>query len=192
MSEDEGTRTRIEPRWPRTMPQDERDAIMEEHYGSSRMVTEVIPALKEKNAMQTAKLEAAEAKFIEPLVDRELKLLKDLGFLPTDSAARKKIPLATGCIDYFPNALAAVAELSRIGNDKHNPGQPLHWAREKSADHADCLMRHFVERGKMDGKVRHSTEVAWRALALLQLEIEGAAKVVDDFKAKIDQHKAPF
>jgi hypothetical protein len=95
--------------------------------------------------------------------------------LPTDSAARKKFPIATGVIDYFPRALAAVAELSYLGNEKHNPGEPLHWARDKSADHADCLMRHFVDRGKMDGKVRHSTEVAWRAFAILELELEAAA-----------------
>ncbi len=98
--------------------------------------------------------------------------------LPADSAARKKIPIATGCIDYFPDALAEVAVLSRLGNDKHNPGQPLHWSRGKSDDHPDCLMRHFLERGKFDtawepNKVRHSIEMAWRALAIAQLEIEG-------------------
>ena len=99
--------------------------------------------------------------------------------ISTDSAARKKVPLATGCIDYFPKALAAVAELSWHGNEKHNPGEPLHWARGKSNDHPDCLMRHFVDRGKMDGKVRHSTEVAWRALAILELELEAAASEED-------------
>jgi hypothetical protein len=98
--------------------------------------------------------------------------------LPNDPKARKNIPLATGCLDYFPDALAAVAELSKLGNDKHNPGQPLHWSRGKSNDHPDCLARHFVERGKIDMvegvAVRHSTEVAWRALAILQLELEAA------------------
>ena len=93
--------------------------------------------------------------------------------LPTDSKKRKEIPLARGCLDYFPDALAAVAELSRIGNEQHNPGQPLHWAREKSTDHADCIIRHLLERGTWDAdQVRHSTKVAWRALALLQTEIE--------------------
>lgn len=93
--------------------------------------------------------------------------------LPTDAKARKAVPIATGCIDYFPDALAAVAELSRIGNDQHNPGKPLHWDRSKSGDEADALMRHFVERGTIDSDgVRHSAKVAWRALALLQKEIE--------------------
>lgn len=99
--------------------------------------------------------------------------------LPTDSAARKRIPIATGLLDYFPDALAAVANVSFVGNEKHNPGQPLHWSREKSADHADCIGRHLLERGTIDPttKVRHSAQLAWRALALLQIEIEAAADV---------------
>jgi len=81
--------------------------------------------------------------------------------------------MADGLLDYFPNALAAVAEVSRIGNEQHNPGQPLHWARGKSTDHANKIIRHLIDRGKRDGKgVRHSAYVAWRALAQLQEEIE--------------------
>lgn len=86
---------------------------------------------------------------------------------------RKALPLATGVLDYFPDALLAVAECSRVGNDQHNPGQPLHWAKEKSTDEADALMRHLMDRGKTDKDgVRHSAKVAWRALALLQRELE--------------------
>jgi len=97
-----------------------------------------------------------------------------VAILPADPAARKNIPLATGLLDYFPDALVAVAELSRIGNEQHNPGEPLHWARDKSMDQADAIMRHMVQRGLIDNdKVRHSTKVAWRALAQLQLELEG-------------------
>lgn len=93
--------------------------------------------------------------------------------LPTDAAARKAVPLASGCLDYFPAALAAVAALSWVGNEQHNPGEPLHWARAKSGDEADALLRHFLERGTVDTDgVRHSAKVAWRALALLQKELE--------------------
>ena len=93
--------------------------------------------------------------------------------LPFGKQARKAIPIATGVLDYFPDALAAIAEVSKTGNDQHNPGEPLHWAREKSTDQADCLIRHFLERGKLDDDGgRHSAKMAWRALALLQLEIE--------------------
>lgn len=97
--------------------------------------------------------------------------------LVAGSSERKKIPIVTGVLDYFPDAIAAIAELSYLGNEKHNPNQPLHWSRGKSNDHPDCLGRHLLDRGTFDDgwkphKVRHSTQVAWRALAILQLEIE--------------------
>lgn len=96
--------------------------------------------------------------------------------LPTDSEDRKNLPIATGVLDYFPRALAEVARASKAGNDKHCPGQPLHWDRAKSTDEADCLIRHFLERGTVDTDgVRHSAKVAWRALALLEKELEAAA-----------------
>src|SRR6266404_4182569 len=95
--------------------------------------------------------------------------------LPTDAQARKNLPIARGVIDYFPDALAAVAEVSRLGNEQHNPGEPLHWAKEKSTDHADCIARHLIERGTVDvDGARHSAKLAWRALALLQTELEDA------------------
>lgn len=91
---------------------------------------------------------------------------------------RKEQPVATGVLDYFPDALIAVANLSKVGNDQHNPGEPLHWARDKSNDHADCLARHLIDRGKLDTDgIMHSAKVAWRALALLQLEIEQRRRV---------------
>lgn len=94
--------------------------------------------------------------------------------LPTDYKARKQTPICTGVLDYFPLALAAVARLSLKANEKHNPGQPLQWSRSKSSDHADCLVRHLLERGTMDEDMQesHSVHVAWRALAMLQLEEE--------------------
>jgi hypothetical protein len=98
------------------------------------------------------------------------------GTLPTESAERKAIPLARGCLDYFPAALAAVAVVSHAGNEKHNPGEPMHHARAKSNDHADCILRHLVDRGGVDPEdgMPHSAKLAWRALALLQEELEVA------------------
>jgi hypothetical protein len=98
--------------------------------------------------------------------------------LPTGSQERKDVPLVAGCVDYFPAALAAVAAVSKAGNDKHNPGEPLHHARGKSMDHADCIARHLVDRGTVDPEdgLRHSAKVAWRALALLQQELEDAGE----------------
>jgi hypothetical protein len=95
--------------------------------------------------------------------------------LPTNPAERKNIPVMSGVLDYFPAALAEVARVSKAGNDQHNPGEPLHWARGKSTDQADTLVRHLMERGTLDTDgMRHSAKVAWRALALLQTELEEA------------------
>jgi len=95
--------------------------------------------------------------------------------LPTDAKARKNVPIFSGVLRYFPDALAAVAELSRIGNEQHNPGKPLHWDRAKSGDECDALTRHLIEAGTIDTDgIRHSAKVAWRALANLQKELENA------------------
>lgn len=90
--------------------------------------------------------------------------------LPTDSEERKQIPLFSGFLNYFPLACAAVARVSKRGNDKHNPGQPLHWSRGKSNDHADCIARHLIDVETLNaaGEYEDAAALAWRALALLQ------------------------
>jgi hypothetical protein len=65
--------------------------------------------------------------------------------LPTDSEARKNVPVFSGVIKYAPAALAGMARISKAGNDKHNPGEPLHHARGKSNDHPDCIVRHAMD-----------------------------------------------
>ena len=86
---------------------------------------------------------------------------------------RKQYPIATGVLDYFPDAIREVAHISYIGSEQHNPGMSLHWDRSKSTDEADALMRHFLERGTVDTDgLRHTAKCAWRALALLQKELE--------------------
>ena len=95
--------------------------------------------------------------------------------LPTDAKERKNVPIATGVLDYFPDALAYIAHVSKVGNDQHNPGAKLHCDRTKSTDESDALIRHFMERGTVDTDgLLHSGKVAWRALALLQKELENA------------------
>ena len=94
-----------------------------------------------------------------------------------ESVDRKQYPVGTGVIDYFPDAIMEVAHVSFIGNRQHHPDKPLHWDRAKSTDEADALMRHFIQRGTLDTDgVRHSAKVCWRALALLQKEIEKEKK----------------
>lgn len=92
------------------------------------------------------------------------------GPLPEDSAERKTYPMHAVISGYFPAALAKVSHHSYLGNEKHNPGEPLHWARGKSDDHLDAAMRHMVE-GDLTG-------AAWRILAALQLECEAAGAPV--------------
>lgn len=97
------------------------------------------------------------------------RLLTDMS-----SEERKKYPIISGCLDYFPDAIAMVAHISYLGNEKHNPGQPLHWARGKSQDHADCVGRHMTERGSLEPATGAEVyaQVAWRALAALQEYLE--------------------
>lgn len=93
---------------------------------------------------------------------------------------RKARPLYSGVLRYFPDALLEVAHCSWKGNEQHNPGQPLHWAKEKSFDEPDALLRHLLHAGEFDTDgIRHSAKVAWRALAMLQRELE-AAELTED------------
>jgi hypothetical protein len=85
---------------------------------------------------------------------------------------RKAQPVASGVVKYFPDALRVVAHTSKVGNDQHNPGKPMHWAKEKSSDEADALLRHLSDHlageTRDDDGLLHLGKVAWRALALLQ------------------------
>lgn len=106
--------------------------------------------------------------------------------LPTDSQARKEYPILSGFLKYFPAAIAGAANLSKLGNDKHNPGEELHHARGKSMDHGDCIVRHLMDmqdliaadnRAEVGALLRNSNREAilleasslvWRSLAYAQ------------------------
>lgn len=96
--------------------------------------------------------------------------------LPTDNAARKALPIFTWLTEYFPDAIIELVKVSVAGNEQHNPGEPLHWARGKSMNQLDTAFRHMWDH-KL-GEVRdtdgqyHLAKTAWRALAALQLQIE--------------------
>ncbi|MBP8231779.1 MAG: hypothetical protein KAY22_05695 [Rhizorhabdus sp.] len=96
--------------------------------------------------------------------------------LPTDDAARKALPIFDGVLMYFPDAVAEVAAVSKAGNDQHNPGEPLHWARGKSMDQFNTALRHLMDHRlgtarDTDGRM-HLGKAAWRVLAALQLALE--------------------
>lgn len=92
---------------------------------------------------------------------------------------RKQYPLYSGLLKYFPDALMEVSHVSFVGNEQHNKGEHMHWDRSKSTDEADALMRHLLQAGTIDEDgLRHTAKVAWRALALLQKELEKDKSVI--------------
>lgn len=102
-----------------------------------------------------------------------------MSHIPQDDKRRKGAPMFRGLLGYFPAALFEVAEHSMVSDLKHNPeghnGEPgPFWARSKSSDHEDCIVRHLIDAGKRGTPNRryHLRALAWRALALLQEECE--------------------
>lgn len=107
-----------------------------------------------------------------------------------DSASRKLAPVYEGVMRYFPRAMKAVAYLSKMGNDKHNPdAEHLGWSWNRSDDHGDCIARHQLEPEQLDEYgLPHCLAVAWRAMAQLEkylverydLDLPPAAYLVPD------------
>jgi hypothetical protein len=99
-------------------------------------------------------------------------MLDNPPFANQDTAAeRKGMPVFSGVLSYFPNALKEVSKCSQAGNDQHHPNTPLHWDMEKSKDELDALTRHLIDHSinplDEDGQL-HLAKVAWRALAALE------------------------
>jgi hypothetical protein len=86
---------------------------------------------------------------------------------PEDAQERKTYPILTGLLSYFPHACAAVAHHSFVSNEQHNPGEPMHWAPEKSIGDGNQIARHLME-GELEA-------CAWRALELLERKLIGIA-----------------
>lgn len=96
--------------------------------------------------------------------------------LPTSDKERKALPLLTYLTEYFPDATLAELGVSVAGNLQHNPGEPLHWAREKSKDQLNTAFRHLWDHKTgttkdTDGQY-HLAKAIWRLKAELQLLIE--------------------
>jgi len=102
----------------------------------------------------------------------------DCNSKPLDKAAqRKATPVFSGFLAYFADAINEVARCSMAGQLQHAPDEPLKWHREKSGDELDALARHLLQAGSMDDdSVRHSSKIAWRAMANLQKELELAGE----------------
>lgn len=126
---------------------------------------------------------AADLSNVDVIVNEMGRVLTD-NILVSDSEYRKMLPVGTVITEYWPDALKGAAAVAWVGNEKHNPGEHLHWSRDKSADHVDCLLRHTIDAKKDDGwvtetlpdgrvyQVRHASAALWRAACLAQLDAE--------------------
>lgn len=110
--------------------------------------------------------------------------------LPHDDASRKALPIFDVLTKYFPRAVLELVKVCVVGNEQHNPGEPLHWARGKSMDQMNSIQRHLMDYGLgkrvendpattrwKDGRgpsVRTLVlaHVIWRACAQLELDLE--------------------
>lgn len=110
--------------------------------------------------------------------------------LPTEYNERKKWQLWTFLTKYFPDAFLAVVDVAIKGNDQHNPGQPMHWAREKSADQMNTALRHMWDHEQGETKdidgAYHLAKAIWRLSAELQLLIERENEQRPSSKAAVD------
>ncbi len=121
-------------------------------------------------------------------------------FVRNTSASRKTAPVWQGFMRYFPRAMKAVAYLSWMGNQKHNPdAETLGWSWNRSNDHGDCVGRHQSEVGELDEyNLQHEIAVAWRAMAQLEvylvekydLDLPPAAYLVGDDGEKIPEARS--
>ncbi len=101
--------------------------------------------------------------------------------LPRDPQERKQLQLYTFMFQYFPDAWLEVVRIARLGNEQHNPGQPLHWSRNKSTDQMNAVFNHLFDYGlgaKVDSdNGYHLAKLIWRAMAQLQLDIEQTRRI---------------
>lgn len=94
--------------------------------------------------------------------------------IPEDDAERACYPIGTYLTEYCPNALLALSKHSYEANEKHNPGEEIHWARDKSIGSINRIFRHLFEfawhygRGEKDKSRYHLTAAAWRTNELLE------------------------
>jgi hypothetical protein len=153
-------------------PKEELQVVIEHKDAQTDIAFQGLDAIKREDDAKYRKA------ISEPEYRKQREALKASrpGVFPESAAGRKTYPLFTGLLMYFPDALAAVSHVSYKGNEQHNPGEPLHWAREKSTDQTDTTIRHMVDHGvghtkDSDGGY-HLAKAAWRILAELQLTIE--------------------
>lgn len=97
--------------------------------------------------------------------------------LGTDHAARKATRLVRGFLGYFLASVAGCARHAERGNAQHNKGEPLHWARGKSMDHDECILRHTCDIADIEAWLDRNPDHPQRADVVTMLEHEHDARV---------------
>jgi hypothetical protein len=127
------------------------------------------------NLFEQSVLEVFDKTILKPKItlqvfDDVVKPTEDMKQFDTE---RKHYPVNQGLFKYFPKALMYVSHVSWKGGDKHHPGEPVHWDRNKSKDDPDALGRHLLDEGEYDEDgLLYEGKVAWRALAVLEKKLE--------------------
>lgn len=85
--------------------------------------------------------------------------------------------LYRGCIAMFPRALTEIAGLTALGNAKHDGPPGLGRKPVGVEGYRESLTRHLVQGAihplNEDDNVLHLAQVAWNALATLELTLAG-------------------
>lgn len=99
--------------------------------------------------------------------------------IPTDDNERAKIRLLDYISNYFPNAHVAKARHSYESNLKHNGGEGMKWAKDKSIGDGNQILRHIIDAmdawkaGDKADATYHLTCLAWRGDELLERMLTG-------------------
>lgn len=96
--------------------------------------------------------------------------------LGRDHKARKGLPILR-VLGYFTAAVAGLARHAVRGNAQHNPGERLHWARGKSMDHDECIVRHSLDVLDYQAWLERNPEHPEREAVLTELEHEYDARL---------------
>ncbi len=127
--------------------------------------------------------------------------------LPTGSAARKGIPIYRGFMKIFPDAIAAVSQLTALSTEKHNPGGDVGWQKDKSTDELDAGLRHMLDDIMSEDPVArdedgalHATKMAWRMMANLQRLADSGVDIYallpdaldSEYDVTLDENWFPF
>jgi hypothetical protein len=103
-------------------------------------------------------------------------MTKTTAGLPEEAKSREEWPIYDYQYGYFPDAYLEEVRVAWVGNQQHNKGEPMHWARHKSPDHMNKAMRHLDDYGhgikKDTDGTYHLAKAIWRLKARLQLDIE--------------------